>query len=222
MNCAFEDVRVLSTILDHYSASPLPSSRPSLPLPYSLDQPDLDSLISSASTPLSKALEAYSIIRAPSIKAIQQLAKQNYDEMASAVLDPFYLLRLSLDGVLSRFFSLKDHINFSPLSLLPSQQESSSSSSSSGKGKAMIVGGGGKNGGKGGSWESLYRMVTFRSGLAYEEAIRRRRVQSTILESLGGAMLVSVVGLVGWSVHLGVKHAGALEKMWQGVKRSLV
>ncbi|KAM0749759.1 FAD/NAD(P)-binding domain-containing protein [Meredithblackwellia eburnea MCA 4105] len=168
MNCGFEDVRVLSTILDHFSASP--SSLPPAPLPYSphthLPSPSSPSRLN----PLARSLATYTEIRTPSLKAIQQLAHSNYAEMASKVADPLYVLRLSLDRLLSNFFT---------------------------------VFGTKEGGGRGGTWESLYRMVTFRYGLAYEEAIRRRRWQGRVLEAvIGGSITgVAVVGLQLWRTH---------------------
>lgn len=164
MNCAFEDVRVLSTVLDHFDASPL--SKPSTPLPYSSLNPSLESLENPSLSKLGQALAAYSILRAPSLRAIQKLAGDNYAEMASSVVDPFYLLRLWLDGALSSLFE-----RF-----------------------GTKVGGG-----QGGRWESLYRMVTFRYGLAYEEALVRRAKQGRVLRGIGavGLGVVGVVGAVG-------------------------
>ncbi|GAA5912297.1 kynurenine 3-monooxygenase [Sporobolomyces salmoneus] len=179
MNCGFEDVRVLSSILDHFSASPSPLV-PS-PLPYSSTSPSLPTAPSPESTSLSErlslALESYTKIRAPSLLAIQQLAHQNYTEMASSVLSPLYLLRLSLDSILSRFFSLP---------VFKTER---------GEGR--------ERGGiwdRGGKWESLYRMTTFRCGIAYEEVIRRREWQGRVLERL----VKGTVGIVG----LGVIGAG--------------
>lgn len=159
MNCAFEDVRVLSTVLDHFSASP--NTVTSVPLPFSAVNPSLESLSAPTLSPLAQALQAYSQIRAPSLLAIQKLAGDNYAEMASAVVDPFYLLRLSLDGLLS---------------------------------KAFETFGTKQGGGQGGGWESLYRMVTFRYGLAYEEALRRRAWQGRVLKIVGGVGLSALAG----------------------------
>lgn len=181
MNCGFEDVRVLSSILDHFSASPSPLI-PS-PLPYSSITPSLPSRPSPTSTSLDERLEqalsTYTTIRAPSLLAIQQLAQQNYTEMASSVLSPLYLLRLSLDSILSKFFSL---------SIFREQ-----------KGLSEKEKGGIRD--RGGRWESLYRMTTFRCGLAYEEVIRRREWQGKVLERLVGGAVGSVVvglGALGW------------------------
>ena len=179
MNCGFEDVRVLSSILDHFSASPSPLV-PS-PLPYSSVTPKLPSPPSSTTTlseRLELALESYTTIRAPSLLAIQQLAQQNYTEMASSVLSPLYLLRLSLDSLLSKFFALP---------VFKKDRESTDD-------------GGIRD--RGGKWESLYRMTTFRCGIAYEEVIKRREWQGRVLERLMagslGAVGLGVVGLGWW------------------------
>ncbi|GAA6007176.1 kynurenine 3-monooxygenase [Rhodotorula paludigena] len=183
MNCGFEDVRVLSSILDHFGASPSPLV-PS-PLPYSSVSPGLpvppttpptNPVVSSASrnTPLAQALTAYTALRAPSLSAIQTLAHRNYTEMASAVLSPLYLLRLSLDSLLSRICSL-------PLFAVPRDDNPTLD--------------------RGGRWESLYRMTTFRPGLAYEEVIRRREWQGRVLDLaakvVGGFVAAGVAVAVG-------------------------
>ncbi|GAA6017312.1 hypothetical protein JCM11491_000625 [Sporobolomyces phaffii] len=178
MNCGFEDVRVLSSILDHFSASPSPLV-PS-PLPYSSVTSELAPAPPSTSTSssalgdrLALALEEYTRIRAPSLLAIQQLAHQNYAEMASSVLSPLYLVRLSLDSLLSKLFSLSVF------------NDATSSSD-----------GGIRD--RGGKWESLYRMTTFRCGIAYEEVIRRREWQGRVLERLvAGAIAAVGTGIVG-------------------------
>ncbi|SCZ87920.1 BZ3500_MvSof-1268-A1-R1_Chr2-3g05388 [Microbotryum saponariae] len=100
MNCAFEDVRVLSTLIDHYQAAPFPSSKSSS-LPYSSNRPDFPSS-NPTFTSLENALSAYTVIRTPSIGAIQTLAHRNYTEMAASVLSPIYLLRLYIDSFLSK------------------------------------------------------------------------------------------------------------------------
>ncbi|ORY69425.1 hypothetical protein BCR35DRAFT_307992, partial [Leucosporidium creatinivorum] len=167
MNCGFEDVRFLSTLLDHFSASPSPLI-PS-PLPYSSITPSLPSATPSGSSALETALTTYTTLRAPSLKAIQTLAANNYSEMASSVLNPFYLLRLTLDGALSSLFRL-----------LPAPRNPVE--------------------GMGGTWESLYRMTTFRWGLAYEEVLERRRWQQRVLEAGVGVSVVGlgVAGVLGW------------------------
>ncbi|GAA5929098.1 hypothetical protein JCM1841_005138 [Sporobolomyces salmonicolor] len=183
MNCGFEDVRVLSSVLDQFSASPSPLI-PS-PLPYSsITSPPLAASFSASSPPslsdnLARALEAYTTLRAPSLAAIQRLAHQNYTEMASSVLSPLYLLRLSLDSILSRLFSLP----FLAAERAPEPTRD-----------------------HGGKWESLYRMTTFRPGVAYEEVIRRREWQGRVIEwaarAVASAAIVGV-GVAGW-----IKYGG--------------
>ncbi|GAA6020013.1 hypothetical protein JCM10207_006759 [Rhodosporidiobolus poonsookiae] len=178
MNCGFEDVRVLSSILDHFSASPSPLV-PS-PLPYSSVVPALPAPSpSSPTSPLAQALAAYTKLRAPSLSAIQTLAHRNYTEMASSVLSPLYLLRLSLDTLLSSLFSLR--LFATPRDSEPTKDH-------------------------GGRWESLYRMTTFRPGLAYEEVIRRREWQSHVLDV--AAKAVGGAAVVGAAVAIGLRYAG--------------
>lgn len=171
MNCGFEDVRFLSSLLDHFSASPAPKANPS-PLPYSSKASPLPTPLppsASLSDRVALALHTYTQRRAPSLNAIQKLAAHNYDEMASSVLDPLYLLRLSLDTVLSSVFRV----------LSPGHSDN----------------------GQGGVWESLYRMTTFRWGLAYEEVLERRKWQQKVLErtmaGVGGIALL-LAGTAGW------------------------
>ncbi|GAA6053155.1 hypothetical protein JCM3770_002880 [Rhodotorula araucariae] len=187
MNCGFEDVRVLSSVLDHFGASPSPlvpsplpfsSVAPSLPLPPGTT-PTSPSRSSTPNTPLVHALAAYTTLRAPSLAAIQTLAHQNYTEMASAVLSPLYLLRLSLDSLLSRICAL-------PLFAVERDADPTKD--------------------RGGRWESLYRMTTFRPGLAYEEVIRRREWQGRVLDL--AAKAVGGVVVVGAAFAAGLKLAG--------------
>ncbi|GAA5833043.1 hypothetical protein JCM11251_006491 [Rhodosporidiobolus azoricus] len=174
MNCGFEDVRVLSSILDHFSASP--SSLVPSPLPYSSVAPPLPTPSPSSDlSPLAQALEAYTARRAPSLSAIQTLAHRNYTEMASSVLSPLYILRLSLDSFLTSLLSLR-------LFAVPRDSEPTKD--------------------RGGRWESLYRMTTFRPGLAYEEVIRRRDWQGKVLDlaakAVGGVAVLGAVVAVGF------------------------
>ncbi|GAA5933752.1 kynurenine 3-monooxygenase [Sporobolomyces koalae] len=181
MNCGFEDVRVLSSILDHFEASPVPLT-PS-PLPYSSTAPRLSPQESSRtettiSERLSLALSSYTKIRARSLEAIQRLAHENYTEMASSVLSPLYLVRLSLDRLLSRVFTVPGL-----------------------RGEARDKSQGGIRD-RGATWESLYRMTTFRCGLAYEEVIRRRQWQGRVLERVvqvtSGLVVGALVAGLGW------------------------
>lgn len=188
MNCGFEDVRVLSSILDQFGASPSPLV-PS-PLPYSSFTPALpcvparaptdDAPPAAAHTPLGLALSTYTLLRAPSLRAIQTLAHRNYTEMASAVLSPLYLLRLSLDSVLSRVCAL-------PLFAVERDRSDPTRD-------------------RGGRWESLYRMTTFRPGLAYEEVNRRREWQSRMLDL--AAKVVGGLAIGGTAVAVGLRVAG--------------
>lgn len=162
MNCGFEDVRFLSTLLDHFRASPSPLV-PS-PLPFSSATPPLPPL-SATSSPLSQALSTYTTLRAPSLLAIQQLAAHNYSEMAASVLNPLYLVRLGLDRTLNKLFRV-----------LGTEEE----------------------GGRGGTWDSLYRMVTFKYGLAYEEAQRRREWQQAWIEGVALGVSAVALGAAGW------------------------
>jgi kynurenine 3-monooxygenase len=182
MNCAFEDVRVLATILDHFQASPAPPPNyaASLPLPYSANNPALTTLASPGQSRLGQALAAYSVIRAPSLSAIQQLAASNYAEMASSVLSPLYLFRLSLDTFISKVFT-----KFGSKGVQ----------------------------GRGGQWESLYRMVTFRYGLAYEESLRRRAVQGKVLEVIGSTAIVGIGSIAVWGTMFGLRKVGGIEKV---------
>lgn len=72
MNCGFEDVRILQSCL---RATP---------------------------DDLAGALEAYTAQRHKDLVAIQELALNNYNEMSSRVVDPLYLLRKQVDGMLTR------------------------------------------------------------------------------------------------------------------------
>lgn len=51
---------------------------------------------------LATALEAYSQDRHADLLAIQELALNNYTEMSTRVIDPFYRLRKAVDGLLAR------------------------------------------------------------------------------------------------------------------------
>lgn len=184
MNCGFEDVRVLSSILDQYHASPSPLV-PS-PLPYSSITPALplvpassDPAAPPAASQLAQALSAYTILRAPSLSAIQTLAHQNYTEMASSVLSPLYLIRRTLDSFLTSLFSFR-------LFAIPRDSNPTKD--------------------RGGRWESLYRMTTFRPGLAYEEVIRRRNWQARVLDV--AAKVVGGTVVLVTAAAIGVRYAG--------------
>ncbi|GAA6060665.1 hypothetical protein JCM10212_001221 [Sporobolomyces blumeae] len=198
MNCGFEDVRVLSTVLDHFDASPH-SLSPS-PLPYSsvtagLDDPDPSHLSSEATkTPserLALALSHYTRIRTPSVRAIQKLAADNYREMASSVLSPLYLLRLSLDRILSNVFSSSSWTMIQRLRRRVSRRRGGGEvDDSDGSPPRAILN-------RGGTWESLYRMTTFRCGLAYEEVLERRAWQTRVIERVVVGTVSTLVAGVG-------------------------
>ncbi|GAA5841954.1 hypothetical protein JCM9279_003168 [Rhodotorula babjevae] len=187
MNCGFEDVRVLSSILDQFGASPSPlvpstlpysSITPALPCIPATDPSRPDVKPKPQHTPLGVALSTYTLYRAPALSAIQQLAHQNYTEMASSVLSPLYLVRQSIDSLLSRVCAL-------PL-FAPRDRDRSDPTKD-----------------RGGRWESLYRMTTFRPGVAYDEVIRRREWQSRVLDLAAKALGGVVVG--GAAVAVGLK-----------------
>ncbi|KAK4050248.1 kynurenine 3-monooxygenase, mitochondrial precursor [Microbotryomycetes sp. JL201] len=187
MNCGFEDVRFLSSLLDTYQASPSPLV-PS-PLPFSSNSPSLPPVPSPSSSSMTErlalALATYTTLRAPSIKAIQSLAHSNYAEMASSVVDPLYLLRLSLDSLIT---------SLARQGWIPSPPAN--------KGYNQKLG-------QGGVWDSLYRMTTFKWGLAYEEVLRRRQWQQKVL-TVGLGLTVSTVAALGWFVG----------KAWFGPRRN--
>lgn len=144
MNCGLEDVRVLAILLDQYLARPAKLQ---------------ESSIAPESVPLDSfadVLAAYSTVRIPATNAMQRFAQANYKEMASSVLDPFYLVRRAIDMALAR--------------VLPE-----------------------------GKWDSLYRMVTFKPDLAYEEVEKRRDWQSRVLRHVTEAVtFTTAVGLSTW------------------------
>lgn len=170
MNCGFEDVRVLASLLDHFGAAPAPQA-PS-PLPFSATSPPLAPIYPVLGSPLAQALAAYTVLRTPSLAAIQELAAHNYSEMAASVLDPLYLVRLALDRSLTQVFRGLARVGLTR----PEER------------------------GEGGVWDSLYRMVTFKYGVAYEEAQRRRRGQQAWIEGVAKAVALAAVGLAGWGV----------------------
>ncbi|KAG0314002.1 kynurenine 3-monooxygenase, mitochondrial precursor, partial [Dissophora globulifera] len=78
MNCGFEDVRILDTLLSEFNVK---SSK--------VDDQD-DSL--------EKALQAYTDRRAKDLKAICELALYNYTEMRHGVTSPVYLMRKKVES----------------------------------------------------------------------------------------------------------------------------
>ncbi|CCG84390.1 protein of unknown function [Taphrina deformans PYCC 5710] len=80
MNCGFEDIRVLNTLLQKHNISP-------------------DSFVN-----IDKALTGYTTCRHEDLLAILKLAMGNYVEMRSSVTSKLYLIRKRLDGILGRLF----------------------------------------------------------------------------------------------------------------------
>lgn len=80
MNCGFEDLRILNSILRKHGVTP------------------------SSSWELQAALKKYSDQRHPDLLAILELAMGNYVEMRSSVTSRLYLLRKYVDGILGRLF----------------------------------------------------------------------------------------------------------------------
>ncbi|WVN85862.1 kynurenine 3-monooxygenase [Cryptococcus depauperatus CBS 7841] len=87
LNCGFEDIRVLNSILESHQIS----SRTTLALGET--DPELE-----------KAFQEYSEQRAEDLEAICELARQNYIEMCSKVLSPLHHLRRRVDRILATIF----------------------------------------------------------------------------------------------------------------------
>lgn len=92
MNTGMEDVRVLFSLLDKYSAGENGSAEN--------DATSLDPA-TAAATQRSQALAEYSTQRVPDAHAINELALQNYVEMRADVLSATYRLRKFLEEFLS-------------------------------------------------------------------------------------------------------------------------
>lgn len=83
LNCGFEDLRILNSILDKHSIVPGELSE------------------------LETVLSEYSATRHEDLLAILDLAMNNYVEMRSSVTSRLYLIRKYIDGCLGRIFSHK-------------------------------------------------------------------------------------------------------------------
>ena len=92
MNTGMEDVRVLFSLLDKYSAGENGSAEN--------DAMSLDP-VTAAATQRSQALAEYSAQRVPDAHAINELALQNYVEMRADVLSATYRVRKFLEEFLS-------------------------------------------------------------------------------------------------------------------------
>ncbi len=94
MNCGFEDVLVLDDILQKYLGKVAPASPTTEYI--SLEHPTAEVL--------EAALTEYSKTRNPDAEAMCDLARYNYIEMRSSVVDPGYLFRKKVEGFLHRLF----------------------------------------------------------------------------------------------------------------------
>ncbi|WVQ71023.1 kynurenine 3-monooxygenase [Cryptococcus sp. DSM 104548] len=167
LNCGLEDVRVLSTILARHNIS----GKTTLPLGEKDDGLEL-------------ALKAYSVEREADLKAICELALQNYTEMRSHVLSPMHHLRRHLDTLLTTLFPSLPR-SFKPTSSLPALLSSEASSTAFPTKKVK-------------GWTSMYDMVTFRPDVGYAEALRKESWQKEVVGwvgYVGGAVSVGALGL---------------------------
>ncbi|WVQ62370.1 kynurenine 3-monooxygenase [Kwoniella botswanensis] len=158
LNCGLEDVRVLNSVLEKHKISSATSLE--------LGETDKD---------LELALKAYSVERQADLRAICELALQNYTEMRSHVLSPLHHIRRFLDSFLTR--------------IIPSRSKELHLSLTDPFPTTKVRG-----------WTSLYEMVTFRPDVPYSEALRKERQQKEIMRWTGyvsGLAGLGGVGLVG-------------------------
>ncbi|WVQ85327.1 kynurenine 3-monooxygenase [Cryptococcus sp. DSM 104549] len=163
LNCGLEDVRVLNSILEKHNITPTTT------LPLGETDPQLE-----------LALKAYSVERQADLKAICELALQNYTEMRSHVLSPLHHLRRHLDTLLTTLF---------PSSHSPSSPSRPSLSLTDPFPTKRVKG-----------WISLYEMVTFRPDVGYAEALRKEQWQKDVMGWAGwagGLLGLGAVGVVG-------------------------
>ncbi|TIB67876.1 hypothetical protein E3Q24_03959 [Wallemia mellicola] len=123
MNAGFEDVRVLLSLMDSEGVS-------------SSKKVKHESLLNS--------LNRYSEERERDLKSIVNLAMGNYVEMRSKVINPIYLLRKQIDGVLNKVFRPPSvpSANILARTTFPTAANS--------------------------GWMSLYELVTFRPDISFE------------------------------------------------------
>ncbi|KAH8107036.1 FAD/NAD(P)-binding domain-containing protein [Cristinia sonorae] len=153
LNCGLEDVRVLYYTLLNGHVNPL-------------DGPSGDAVDES----LEKALHAYTEARHEDLKAICELAMDNYTEMRHSVATPSYLFRKTLDTTLASLFSppTDPYANNKFGVAFPTAWPS--------------------------GWLPLYTMVTFRPDISYATAKRKARTQGKILSYTGWATAATTVG----------------------------
>ncbi|OCF33318.1 kynurenine 3-monooxygenase [Kwoniella heveanensis BCC8398] len=165
LNCGLEDVRVLNSVLEKHKITPTTSLK-----------------LGETDPSLELALKAYSVERQADLKAICELALQNYTEMRSHVLSPLHHLRRTLDSLLTR--------------LIPSSSKLATSlhlSLNTDPFPTKRVKG----------WTSLYEMVTFRPDVPYSEALRKERWQRDVMAWTGyvsGLLALGGAGVVGLSL----------------------
>ncbi|WVQ97129.1 kynurenine 3-monooxygenase [Kwoniella sp. CBS 9459] len=161
LNCGLEDVRVLNSVLEKHKVTPTTSLK-----------------LGETDPSLELALKAYSVERQADLKAICELALQNYTEMRSHVLSPLHHLRRTLDSLLTRLIPSSSKLANLHLSLntdpFPTKRVK--------------------------GWTSLYEMVTFRPDVPYSEALRKERWQRDVMAWTGyvsGLLAVGGAGVVG-------------------------
>ncbi|WWD17975.1 kynurenine 3-monooxygenase [Kwoniella shandongensis] len=157
LNCGLEDVRVLNSVLEKHNITST-----------------TEKALGETDSSLELALKAYSLERHEDLKAICELALQNYTEMRSHVLSPLHQLRRHVDTLLTRLFRSSTTATLSLTDAFPTKKER--------------------------GWTSLYEMVTFRPDVGYSEALRKEKSQREIMGWagwIGGATLVGGVGIVG-------------------------
>nr|XP_019014790.1 kynurenine 3-monooxygenase [Kwoniella pini CBS 10737]OCF53571.1 kynurenine 3-monooxygenase [Kwoniella pini CBS 10737] len=157
LNCGLEDVRVLSSILEKHKIKSTTSLR--------MGETDKD---------LELALKAYSVERQEDLKAICELALQNYTEMRSHVLSPLHHIRRFIDSALTQ--------------LIPSRPSSLHLSLTDAFPTKRVKG-----------WTSLYEMVTFRPDVPYSEALRKEKAQKEIMAWTGYISGIVGIGAIGFA-----------------------
>ncbi|OWZ49291.1 kynurenine 3-monooxygenase [Cryptococcus neoformans A2-102-5] len=154
LNCGLEDVRVLSSILERHHISSTTT------LALGETDPELE-----------LALKAYSDERQGDLKAICELALQNYTEMRSHVLSPLHHLRRQVDKLFTTLLRSAPQATLSLTEPFPTKRVR--------------------------GWTSLYEMVTFRPDVGYSEALRKERWQKDVVGYTGWVGGVIGIGAAG-------------------------
>ncbi|WWC58433.1 kynurenine 3-monooxygenase [Kwoniella dejecticola CBS 10117] len=157
LNCGLEDVRVLNSVLEKHQISSTTNAK--------LGETDID---------LELALKSYSVERQADLKAICELALQNYTEMRSHVLSPLHHIRRFVDSALTRILpSRPSKLHLSLTDPFPTKRVK--------------------------GWTSLYEMVTFRPDVPYSEALRKEQAQKEIMAWTGYISGILGFGAVGFT-----------------------